>query len=152
MARAGFFGNTDSTTSDATGWQAGWPKQTYKFVYDFDVLGGGTGSIPLTQSDGPLPNGFVIQNAFIDVISGLTGGAGATGAITTGQSAGDLVIATVVAGAPFSTTGLKVTLTLLGTIATWVKTTAQRSPALVVAVNAVTAGKFNLIVEGVISA
>lgn len=126
-------------------------KSIYKFIYDFSVLGGATGSIPLTQTDGPLPASFVVQNVFIDVLSGLTGGVGATGAITTGQAAGDLVIATIVAGAPFSTTGLKVTVSLLGTIATWVKTTAERSPALVIAVNAVTAGKFNLMVEGVIS-
>lgn len=127
-------------------------KSVFQFTYDFTVNGGGTGSIPLTQINGPLPNNFVIQNAFIDVISGLTGGAGATGAVTSGQGAGDLVIATVIAGAPFSTAGPKITISLLGTIATWIKTTAQRSPALVVAVNAVTAGKFNLFVEGYFSA
>jgi hypothetical protein len=126
-------------------------KSVFQFVYDFSVNGGGTGSIVLTQINGPLPANFVIQNAFIDVITGFTGGAGATGAVTTGQGAGDLVIATIVAGAPFSTTGPKVTISLLGTIATWIKTTAPRSPALVVAINAVTAGKFNLFVEGTIS-
>ena len=130
---------------------SGAAKSTFQFVYDFSVLGGAVGSIPLTQTNGPLPNNFVIQNAFVDVITGLTGGVGATGAVTTGQGAGDLVIATVIAGAPFSTTGPKITIALLGTIATWIKTTAQRSPALVVAVNAVTAGKFNLFVEGYIS-
>jgi len=127
-------------------------KSTFQFVYSFADLGGATGSIPLTQINGPLPANFLIQNSFIEVISGLTGGAGATGALTTGQSAGDLVVATLIAGAPFSTTGVKVTIPLLGTIATWVKTSAQRSPALVVAVNAVTAGKLNLWIEGVMSA
>jgi hypothetical protein len=127
-------------------------KSAFQFVYDFSVLGGATGSIPLTQTNGPLPTNFVIQNAFVDVISGLTGGAGSTGALTTGQGAGDLVVATIVAGAPWSTTGLKITIPLLGTVATWIKTSAQRSPALVVGVNAVTAGKFNLIVEGYLSA
>jgi hypothetical protein len=127
-------------------------KSIFQFVYDFSVLGGATGSIPLTQINGPLPNNFIVQNAFIDTISGLTGGAGSTGAVTTGQGAGDLVIATVIAGAPFSTVGPKITIPLLGTIATWIKTTAQRTPALVVAVNAVTAGKFNLWIEGVLSA
>jgi len=139
----------DSTKLYETGNGVG--KSIYQFVYSFADLGGATGSIPLTQINGPLPNNFVVQNAFIDVISGLTGGAGSTGALTTGQSAGDLVIATVIAGAPFSTTGPKVTVPLLGTIATWIKTSAQRSPALVVAVNAVTAGKFNLWVEGTLS-
>ena len=92
-----------------------------------------------------------MQNAFIDVISGLTGGAGSTGALTTGQGAGDLVIATLVAGVPWSATGVKVTIPILGTIASWLKTTSTRSPALVVAVNAVTAGKFNLWIEGTTS-
>lgn len=127
----------------------GQPKAVYQFVYDFTVLGGATGSIPLTQINGALPNNFIIQNASLDVITGLTGGAGATGAVTTGQAANDLVLATVVAGAPFSTIGPKVTIPLLGTIATWIKTTAQRTPALVVAINAFTAGKFNLFVEGI---
>jgi hypothetical protein len=129
----------------------GAPKSVYQFVWDFAVLGGAVGSIPLTQINGPLPNNFMIQNACLDVITGMTGDIGATGAVTSGQGANDLVVATVVAGAPFSTTGPKVTLPLLGTIATWVKTTAQRSPALVIAVNAFTAGKFNLWVEGVVS-
>lgn len=129
----------------------GGAKATYQFTYDFTVNGGATGSIPLTQINGPLPNNFVIQNVCMDVITGLTGGAGATGAVTSGQTANDLVIATIVAGAPFSTTGLKITIPLLGTIATWIKTTAQRSPALVVAVNAFTAGKFNIFVEGYLS-
>ena len=126
-------------------------KSVLQFVYDFSVLGGATGSIPLTQINGPIPNNFVIQNAFIDVITGLTGGAGATGALTTGQGAGDLVVATLAAGAPWSTVGSKVTIALLGTIATWIKATSSRSPALVVAVNALTAGKFNLFVEGYLS-
>lgn len=130
---------------------SGAPKSIYQFVYDFTVNGGAVGSIPLTQINGPLPNNFLIQNCCMDVITGLTGGAGATGAVTSGQAANDLVIATIVAGAPFSTTGPKITIPLLGTIATWIKTTAQRSPALVVAVNAFTAGKFNLWVEGIIS-
>lgn len=130
---------------------SGAPKSVYQFQWDFTVNGGAVSSIPLTQINGPLPNNFVIQNACMDVIAGLTGGAGATGAVTSGQAANDLVIATIVAGAPFSTTGLKITIPTLGTIATWIKTTAQRSPALVVAVNAFTAGKFNLFVEGYLS-
>lgn len=127
-------------------------KSIYQFTWDFAVNGGAVSSIPLTQINGPLPNNLIIQNASMDIISALTGGAGATGAVTSGQAANDLVIATLVAGAPFSTTGPKVTIPLLGTVATWVKTTAQRSPALVVAVNAFTAGKFNLWIEGIVSA
>lgn len=124
----------------------------YQFQYDFTVLGGAVSSIPLTQVNGPLPNNFLIQNSCLDIVTGLTGGAGATGAVTSGQVANDLVVATIVAGAPFSTTGPKVNIPLLGTVATWIKTTAQRSPALVIAINAFTAGKFNLFITGTVSA
>lgn len=146
-----FFGNTDSSTADATNWQAGWPKVTYKFTYDFAVLGGAASTIALTAADGVLPNNYVIQNVFIDVVTGLTGGAGSTVALTTGQAANDLVVATVAAGAPWSTAGIKATLVLLGTIATLIKTTSTRSPAIVVAVTALTAGKFNVFFEGYVS-
>lgn len=65
--------------------------------------------------------------------------------------AGDLVIASVVTGPPWSTTGFKVTVPLLGTLATWIKTTQSRVPALVVGVAALTAGKCNLYVEGIMA-
>lgn len=126
-------------------------KVSYKFVYDFAVLGGATGSIALTQVDGPLPDKFIMQNVLLDVITPLGTGGAATAALTTGQGAGDLVAATLVAGVPWSTAGLKVTTILLGTIATLIKATAQRSPALVVAIAALNAGKFNLFVEGYLS-
>ena len=127
-------------------------KQAYRFSYDFATLGGAAGTITLTQNDGPLPDDFIVQNVFIDVITPLASGGAATGALTTGQSAGDLVAATAVSGAPWSTTGQKITLPLLGTIATWIKMTAERDPALVVATAALTAGAFNVFVEGYVSA
>lgn len=126
-------------------------KQTFMFSYDFATLGGGTGTIDLTAHDGPLPDDFIIQNAFIDVITPLTSGGAATGALTTGQGAGDLVAATAVAGAPWSSTGQKVTIPLLGTIGTWIKTTDERDPALVIATADLTAGAFNLLIEGYVS-
>jgi len=146
MART-FYGNT---TGDATGtnWQAGWPKKTFQFVYDFSVVGGTTGSIALTQSDGPLPNNFIVQNVLMQIKTPLTSVGLATAALTTGQSVGDLVAATVVAGVPWSTIGLKVTTVLLGTIATQLLLTADRSPALVVAVANLNGGAFALFVEG----
>lgn len=118
-------------------------KSALQFVYDFSVLGGAQGSIPLTALNGALPSGFVVQNALLDIITPLTSGGLATAAVTTGQGAGDLVAATLISGVPFSSTGLKVTAVLMGTIATLIKATAQRSPAIVVAVADLTAGKFN---------
>lgn len=121
-------------------------KQSFVYTYDFAINGGAVGTIPLTGSVG-LPNKFVITHAYIDVITGLTGAIGSTGALTTAQGAGDLVVATVIAGAPWSTAGIKATVPV-GSAATAIKLTAERAPAFVVAVDAVTAGKFNLIIEG----
>lgn len=144
----------DTVSPSGVGWRAFRAtsgKQTFMFTYDFATLGGAVGSITLTQHDGPLPDDFIIQNAFIDVITPLASGGAATGALTTGQSAGDLVAATVVAGAPWSTTGQKITIPLLGTIATWIKTTDERDPTLVIATAALTAGAFNVFLEGYVS-
>ena len=127
-------------------------KLTFKYSYDFAVDGGAVSTITMRSADGPLPNTFIVQEAFIDVIAGFTGAAGCTGAVSTGQGAGDLVVAAIVAGAPFSTTGPKVTIALLGTVATWIKMTAARSPTIAFAVNAATAGTLNLFIEGYLSA
>jgi len=130
---------------------AGFPKVTFQFTYKFSRDGGAQGSIALTQLDGPIPNGFVVQNSFLDVTTPLGSAGLATAAVTTGQGAGDLVVATLISIAPFSTTGPKVTIPLLGTIATWIKMTADRSPAIVVAVADLNAGSLNLFVEGFLS-
>lgn len=140
-----------NTTSKFYEFLGGQPKAIYQFTYDFAVNGGAQGSINLTQINGPLPSNFVIQNALVDVITALGSGGAATAALTTGQSAGDLQTATVAAGAPWSSAGMKATTILLGTIATQIKTTAQRTPALVVAIADLNAGKLNLFIEGFLS-
>lgn len=122
-------------------------KKIYEFIYDFTVQGGTVAALALTALNGPVPTAFIVTNAFLDVITALTGGAGTTGAVSL-ESAGDLVIATVVAGAPFSTTGRKVTIALPGTLATWIKTTAARTPTITFAVNPATAGRLHLYIEG----
>lgn len=148
MARQTLALNTTNKLYENT---AGFPKASYQFVYDFSVLGGATGTILLTALDGALPNNLVIQNAFLDIITPLGSGGAAVVAVTTGQGANDLVAATVIAGAPFNTAGPKVNVPLIGTVATWIKTTAQRSPAFVVSISALNAGKANLFIEGYLS-
>lgn len=161
---SGYSGNTGTSGASGTSGMSGFSgisgisgfaasaKAAYGFVYNFATLGGAQGTIPLTALTTAIPNNFVIQNAFLDVITPLGSGGAATAAVTTGQSAGDLVAATVVIGAPFSVTGPKVMIPLFGTIATWIKTTSTRTPAIVIALADLNAGKFNVFVEGYVSA
>lgn len=112
-------------------------------VYDFAVDGGAVGTIVL-RGDGGIPNGSYIIGGLIDVITPVTSGGAATVGVN-GNAAGDLVAAAAVSGAPWSSAGLKSVIPAF-TGATAIKTTADRSLAIVVAVAALTAGKFNVVV------
>lgn len=114
--------------------------------YDFAVDGGAIGSITLRGS-GPLgsqiPAGSVITGGYIEVDTLFTTGTSATMAITL-EGAGDIIAATVVSGAPYSTTGRK-SIIPAGTGATSVKTTVPRTIVATIAVGTVTAGKARVV-------
>ena len=80
----------------------------------------------------------------MDVTTLFTTGTSATGAITV-ESANDLQTATIVSGAPYSTTGIKALVPVF-TAATMIKTTADRNPSFVIATGTVTAGVFHLVI------
>ncbi len=118
----------------------------YAYNYDFARDGGGQGTIALAPSNGSqgtnLPENFVVTGAILEITTPLdSAGHTATAALTSGESAGDLKTAAVVSGAPWSTTGLKSLTALL-------KTTGSDAPALVIAVQDLTAGKFTLHISG----
>jgi hypothetical protein len=125
-----------------------------KGEYDFAVDGGAIGSITLRcgpdalgaqdQLGNTIPTGSVIEGGYIEVDTLFTTGSGATMAINA-EGAGDLIAATVVSGAPYSTTGRK-SLIPVFTGATTVKTTAARSLVATIAVGTVTAGKMRVVV------
>ena len=119
--------------------------KTWKGEYDFAVDGGAVGTIVLRSEDGPIPSGSYITQAVLDVLTPFTTAAAGTGALAV-EAANDIVSATVVSGAPYSTTGLKSTIQV-GTGATAVKTTAARSPSFAIATGALTAGKLRLVLE-----
>lgn len=119
--------------------------KTWKGEYDFAVDGGAIGTIALRSDDGPIPNGSYIESGVLDVLTLFTTGTAATAALTV-ESANDIVSATVVSGAPYSTTGLK-SIVPAGTGATAIKTSASRSPSIVIATGTVTAGKCRLILN-----
>jgi hypothetical protein len=110
--------------------------------YDFAIDGGGTGlpqTIVLRSQDGPLPNGAIITGGLVDVSSSVLS---ATGTIAlTVQAANDIVSAV---GQASWTAGLKATIPVQ-TAATMIKLTAERSPSMVIATAAFTAGAFRLI-------
>lgn len=117
--------------------------KSYRGEYDFAVDGGAISTITLRSSDGPIPSGAVIMGGYLEVDTGFTTGTAATAALQV-ESAGDMVAATVVSGAPYSTTGRK-SIVPVFTGATTVKTTASRAPVMVVATGTITAGKGRLV-------
>lgn len=110
-------------------------------LYSFATDGGVVGDITLRGDT--IPSGAIITDALIHVDTGLTAGASGTLAVKV-EGAADIQSATVVTGAPWSTTGAKRS-TFVATTAP-VKTTAARSIVATVAVAALTAGVFKVLV------
>jgi hypothetical protein len=117
--------------------------KTWTGNYSFAVDGGATSTITLRSNDGPIPNGAVVVGGVLSVTSGFTTGTSATGALQV-NAANDLVSATIVSGAPFSTTGNK-DIVPDATGSTAITLTAERNPALVIGTGTVTAGVFSLV-------
>jgi hypothetical protein len=132
-------------------------KRLYKGCYDFGTQGGAIGTIALfdpvyskTQAL-VLPANFIVMQCIIDVITAPTSGGSATLALTSGQGAGDLLTATAKASFTGILAGVPV-----GTAATAIKIpAAQANPgstvSVVIATAALTAGKFNVFLEGYLS-
>ncbi len=119
---------------------------SYDYNYDFARDGGVQGTIflfPTSGSQGTgLPSNFVVTGAILEIVTPPDSSSHlATIALTSGESAGDLKTAALVSGAPWSTAGLK-------TLAALLKTTSSHDPAMVIAVQDLTAGKFDLHIQG----
>lgn len=118
--------------------------------YDFAVDGGAVGTITLrcnggSSLGGVIPAGSVITGGYIEVDTAVTSGGAATLGVNS-EAAGDLLAAgTLVSGAPWSSTGRKAIIPVF-TAASTVKTTVTRSLTVTVAVAALTAGKFRVVV------
>lgn len=115
--------------------------------YDFAVDGGAIGAITLRgvgMSGNVIPAGSVILYGYLEVDTGFTTGTGATMAISL-EGANDLISATVVSGAPYSTTGRK-NIIPAATGLTSVKATVARSLVATIAVGTVTAGKARVVI------
>lgn len=125
--------------------------KSIKGEYDFAVDGGVISSITLRADaqdslGNTIPNGAVIEGGYVEVDTLVTSAGGNTGTIAiNSEAAGDLVVAAAVSGAPWSTTGRK-SIVPAFTGATTVKTTAARSLVATIAVQAITAGKFRVVI------
>ena len=113
--------------------------------YDFAIDGGAISTITLRSESGPIPINAVVQGGYNEVLTAFTTGSAATAALQV-EAANDLQTATVVSGAPYSTTGQK-SIVPVFTGATAIKTTVARSPAIVIATGTITAGKLRLVLE-----
>jgi hypothetical protein len=88
-----------------------------------------------------LPAHAIIVGGVMDVVKAFTGETGATLAVSVAQ-ANDIVAAAAVAGAPWSTTGLKAIVPKANTPeSTGIKLTAEKAITFTVGVEALTAGK-----------
>lgn len=119
-----------------------------KGEYDFAVDGGAIGAITLRSTvddiqGNTIPAGAVILGGYMEVDTLFTTGTAATMAISV-EGANDIISATVVSGAPYSTTGRKSVIPVF-TGATTVKTTVTRSIVATIAVGTVTAGKMRVV-------
>ena len=123
-------------------------KRAFRFDYDFAKDGGAVGSILLRCTE-KLPANFVIATAIADVAVLVAGGGGATIAFQA-EAANDVRVAATITTGGFDSIGRKA-LIPVGTAATTVKTTVPRTLTLVVAVAALTAGRFSVFVEGYVA-
>ncbi|SRR6266566_425992 len=118
--------------------------KTWVGDYSFATDGGAISTIILRSASGAIPIGSYILEAFMEVTTGFTTGTAATAALQV-EAANDLQTATIVSGAPYSTTGIKALVPVF-TAATMIKTTADRAPSIVIATGTVTAGVLHLII------
>lgn len=137
-------------------------KLCYKGIYNFAVQGGKVGNINLCDARHPsakltatgfvpliLPTNFIVARVLIDVITAPTSGGSATIAVSTGVTAADILAATAKA----SFTGL-IDGSPVNTAATSIKVGQKLNgsqgviPYIAVAVAALTAGLFNVHIEG----
>lgn len=115
-------------------------------TYDFAVLGGAVGAVTLrdavTGGSAVLPKGALVRDCVIDVVTAPTSGGSATIALGTGQATTDLKAATAIA-----TYTALLACVPVGTAATAIKLTADRTMSATIATAALTAGKFYVVVH-----
>lgn len=112
----------------------------------------GTGTVTLLGDDGKstkLPNKAIVTNCVIDVITTLTSSGTANLALGTGQTTTDLKASTAYSS---FTGGTLVACVPVGSAATSIKLTADRTPIMTLSgTTPLTAGKFNVMISYLLS-
>lgn len=111
--------------------------------FDTAIHGTAVGSYGLRVR---LPKGAIVYNAFADVLTACTSGTSAATIAVTTEGAGDIFAAAAVSGAPWSTTGRKQAVPDIATVGDYKKMTAEREVTVTIAVEALTAGKFDVFI------
>lgn len=118
--------------------------------YKYSEVGGAVGTVSLLDVDGKpaqLPEGAVIVDCLIDVITAPTSAAGSpTIAFGTGMAGNDLKTATAIA----SYTG-RVACIPVGTAATAIKMTGTHTPTATIASAALAGGDINVLIQYILS-
>ena len=123
-------------------------KQILRALYNFATSGGAIGAINLLGDDGKpavIPDNAIITKVLVDVITAPTSGGAATIALGANTTT-DIKAATAIA----SYTGI-VACVPVETAASCVKTTADRNVVATVATAALTAGRFYVLVEYIVT-
>lgn len=122
-------------------------------LYDFAVHGGAVSTISLDDTDGKdcvLPTGAVITQVYFDILTAFTSTSNDGTIALTANSSGDLLAAVDADTLPLTAShpgsGIPI-----GTAATMVKLTAQRTITMAIAVHAITAGKANFYIQYVVA-
>ncbi len=132
---------------DGSQWTA--PVSLVYATYDFAVDGGAISTI--TPAIGfTIPDNAIILDGMVDVITTLTSSTDAATIAIQALAANDIVTAVAIStGTPWDA-GLQAIIPL-GTAATAIKMTSAQAIKVVIAVEAVTAGKFNVILRYIVT-
>lgn len=122
---------------------------TLHLIWNYSTNGGAVGTSNLLGEDGKaakLPSGAIVRDCLISVETSLNGLSGATIALGTGQAGNDLKAALAFG----SYTGL-VACIPVGTAATAIKLTADRTPTVTIGTSTISAGKMSIWVDYVLN-
>lgn len=120
--------------------------KTYIGHYEFAIDGGASSAHVLRSDDGPIPKGAVIIGGYMRVVAAPDSAAHTATIAISVEGANDIVTAAAVSGAPWSTTGFK-DIIPDNTGSTAVVTTAERYPTATVAVQVLSVGTFDVVLE-----